>query len=334
MEIGKIEIIENHGRLLTKHLITAGLVGATVDFTFDETWVNMAKAYVWTGSDITIVDTQATGVVPPEVLTRPGGPLRVGVYGVDGDKVTPTLWVNLGNILRGCDPSIDPSTDMSLPVWAQIQREMKELKEEVDEELQNGGSVKTVNGVTPDENGNVEVKSVASWNDLEDKPFGMVVGFETLVSGTESFTSGKVSTSSLAYQLMYNFVLNGQLKSGDTIFIEIDGAKYECVLSVEEVNSFGMKYTSMRTEAVGDHEVFVSCTSMGTGNVSAPVPDGAHEVKVCRYGEFNKPLDEQYIPESIMRWEDNHDCCYLTSPSGKNFTLTVDDEGNLTAVEI
>lgn len=34
------------------------------------------------------------------------------------------------------------------------------------------GSVKTVNGSVPDENGNIELQTASSWNDLTDKPFG------------------------------------------------------------------------------------------------------------------------------------------------------------------
>lgn len=49
------------------------------------------------------------------------------------------------------------------------------------------GSVKTVNGVAPDEKGNVEIEAgggVSSWNDLTDKPFGEEVGMVEVLAET------------------------------------------------------------------------------------------------------------------------------------------------------
>lgn len=48
------------------------------------------------------------------------------------------------------------------------------------------GKVKTVNGIEPDESGNVAVESFSgSWNDLSDKPFGEMTVFTEVITETE-----------------------------------------------------------------------------------------------------------------------------------------------------
>jgi len=69
--------------------------------------------------------------VPSEVVARAGQSLLVGVYGTDGSGVRaiPTLWADLGKIRPAADPSGDESTDESLPVWAQLQEQIDEIRE-------------------------------------------------------------------------------------------------------------------------------------------------------------------------------------------------------------
>lgn len=62
-------------------------------------------------------------VIPAEVVSRAGVNLYMGVYGVgaDGRMVIPTIWKELGLVHGAAAPSGDASSDLSLPVWAQIQ---------------------------------------------------------------------------------------------------------------------------------------------------------------------------------------------------------------------
>lgn len=110
--------------------ITTGLTGKAVTFRFGAGWENVtARTAVFEGSGVTrdclIENGEAT--IPHECLTVPGGVLRCGVYGVEGDKKTPTVYAELGQIERGADPSGDTSTDPTLAVWAQILAKMGSL---------------------------------------------------------------------------------------------------------------------------------------------------------------------------------------------------------------
>ena len=110
--------------------ITTGLTGKTVTFRFGAGWENItARTAVFEGSGVTrdCLIENGEAVIPHECLTVPGGVLRCGVYGVEGDKKTPTVYAELGQIERGADPSGDTSTDPTLAVWAQILAKMGSL---------------------------------------------------------------------------------------------------------------------------------------------------------------------------------------------------------------
>lgn len=157
MIYAKIKISGNmaHGRDLLP--ITSGTIGAEVSFDFDETWAGMTKTAVWVGSGVTVIDTTCSGVIPAEVVAVAGTRLRVGVYGTVGNTALPTVWADMGVVLRGACPSGDPSTDPSLPVWAQLQQQIQSLQKRL-EELEkncNGGG----NG-PGDDTGGEEVKKL------------------------------------------------------------------------------------------------------------------------------------------------------------------------------
>jgi len=73
-------------------------------------------------------------VVPWELLKSPGCRLWAGVYGTntDGSLQIPTVWVDLGIIQPGADPSGDESAEPSLPVWEQIQAEVGSIETALD----------------------------------------------------------------------------------------------------------------------------------------------------------------------------------------------------------
>ena len=115
-------------------LLTAGMSKAvTVQFVFSPEWDGLTKTAVFSNGKTT-VDVMAanwdgdTVTVPHEVLAVPGRHARVGVYGADESGVVlPTVWVSLGKVQPGADPSGDASADPSLPVWAQLQSQIGDL---------------------------------------------------------------------------------------------------------------------------------------------------------------------------------------------------------------
>lgn len=115
-------------------LLTAGMSKAvTVQFVFSSAWDGLTKTAVFTNGKTTVDVLAAnwdgdTVPVPHEVLAVPGRHARVGVYGADESGVVlPTVWVSLGKVQPGVDPSGDASADPSLPVWAQLQKQIGDL---------------------------------------------------------------------------------------------------------------------------------------------------------------------------------------------------------------
>ena len=159
MLLAIIDVFKTNANVTEIAPITAGLVGATVDVKFDPSWDDYNLTFVWTGCGKCIIDTTASGVIPHEVVERDGGVLRFGVYGTKGGIETPTVWANLGFIYMSVDPTGDPSTDPTLPVWAQLNNRVSRLEQSggtgsdsiiVDDE---GYLTTTSGGFTVDEDG-------------------------------------------------------------------------------------------------------------------------------------------------------------------------------------
>lgn len=115
-------------------LLTAGMSKAvTVQFVFSPEWDGLTKTAVFSNGKTTVDVLAAnwdgdTVPVPHEVLAVPGRHARVGVYGADESGVVlPTVWVSLGKVQPGADPSGDETADPSLPVWAQLQNQIGDL---------------------------------------------------------------------------------------------------------------------------------------------------------------------------------------------------------------
>ena len=115
-------------------LLTAGMSKAvTVQFVFSPEWDGLTKTAVFSNGKTTVDVLAAnwdgdTVPVPHEVLAVPGRHARVGVYGADESGVVlPTVWVSLGKVQPGADPSGDASADPALPVWAQLQNQIGDL---------------------------------------------------------------------------------------------------------------------------------------------------------------------------------------------------------------
>lgn len=130
----EIEVTNNRATTKRGELLTKGQVGAQVQFTFNDHWTNMKKTAVFKrcGKTIDVMDRKWNGdivTVPPEMTEAAGLLVHVGVYGVseDGKRITPTLYAPLGAVALGAEPDGDPSTDPTLPVWAQIQAQIGDL---------------------------------------------------------------------------------------------------------------------------------------------------------------------------------------------------------------
>ena len=104
-----------------------------MQFVFSPEWDGLTKTAVFSNGKTTVDVLAAnwdgdTVPIPHEVLAVPGRHARVGVYGADESGVVlPTVWVSLGKVQPGADPSGDASADPSLPVWAQLKNQIGDL---------------------------------------------------------------------------------------------------------------------------------------------------------------------------------------------------------------
>lgn len=118
-------------RVQKEHPLTTGMVGAKAVFRFPEAWDTLTKTAVFRAGEVSrnVLNVGEETVVPWEVLQTPGRNLYVGVCGIsaDGTVVIPTQWGFAGMIHAGADPSGDPSTEKTLPVWAQLQAMIGDL---------------------------------------------------------------------------------------------------------------------------------------------------------------------------------------------------------------
>lgn len=133
MILAKIKVSGLRATPCCIHEIPAGIIGGKIAFEYtDPMWNDLTKTVVVMGTVTKdILDAGDTVTIPAECVAKPSGSLRVGVYGTDADGVRaiPTLWADLGRIRAAADPSGDESADPQLPVWAQLQEQIDDLKE-------------------------------------------------------------------------------------------------------------------------------------------------------------------------------------------------------------
>lgn len=131
MIIAKIIVSGTSIRTAWSHKITRGMVGAKVQIEYDgDSWQKLNRTAVFQGAvtkDVLNVDNEVT--IPTEVVAKSGLNLFMGLYGTDADNniAIPTIWIPLGVIQNGADPSGDETTDPTLPVWAQLERRFETL---------------------------------------------------------------------------------------------------------------------------------------------------------------------------------------------------------------
>ena len=187
--------------------------------------------------------------------------------------------------------------------------------------------VRTVNGVAPDESGNVNVESATSWNDLTDKPFGDEgESTEELAPYTEyTFALGGVGGTSTYYPVLEN---------GETYRVTWDNVEYVCVavpitmdgssfIAIGDirtaVDEMGATYDGDASSLPQNGEPFIivsAIISLDEGSTNflslVDVEDMLGEIESSTHG-FGlehvivgvKTLDEKYLPkDAIIEWID------------------------------
>ena len=118
--------------------LTSGMVGLPVTIEYDETWEGLTKNLVCrcsrngsSGEEYrSILNVENTTIVAHEVM-QAGMLLYLGVegYNADGTLVIPTVWAICGAIEKGANTGEDLSADPTLSVWAQLQTEIEQIRQ-------------------------------------------------------------------------------------------------------------------------------------------------------------------------------------------------------------
>ena len=196
----KIEICGTSARCIQPMLLTAGLVGAQVEFTFDAAWDGLSRIAVFTDGLVTkdaVLGADNRCEIPHEVLTEAGRVLCVGVYGAagDGTVVIPTVSAACGMVRIGAEPTGDEGYPPTPDVAAQLLQRIEAVEssgggggtggsgavqsvngktgrveltaEDVGAMAANAAVVKTINGTVPDASGNVTLETDGAGGALE-----------------------------------------------------------------------------------------------------------------------------------------------------------------------
>ena len=150
----KIEICGTSVRCIQPMLLTAGLVGAQAEFTFDAAWDGLSRIAVFTDGLVTkdaVLGADNRCEIPHEVLTEAGRVLCVGVYGAagDGTVVIPTASEACGMVRIGAEPTGDESYPPTPDVAAQLLQRIEAVESSGGGGGTGGsGAVQSVNGKT------------------------------------------------------------------------------------------------------------------------------------------------------------------------------------------
>ncbi len=143
------------------------------------------------------------------------------------------------------------------------------------------GAVLSVNGITPDENGNVEIDTATSWNDLEDKPFGEELVTGEIVSNltAEDYNSGNFPPCNFVVGSEYDVIWNGEHYSGLICYFD------------EPYNVISGEGCPFYIDDNGGDSLYVESTN------------GEEDFTLTIIGENRiiPKIDEKYIPDTIAR---------------------------------
>lgn len=121
-----LKVLEKEIQIIKDEMLVRGTVGETCKIMFDNCWAKYEKIVVFKSASIGskgyekfVLDMNAEIDIPWEVL-KTSGYLKIGVYGVDGADVSPTLWSDKIEIKDGTDTSGLQSAAATPGLMAQV----------------------------------------------------------------------------------------------------------------------------------------------------------------------------------------------------------------------
>lgn len=238
--------------------ITSGMVGATIDVEFSSDWEGLNKVAVFTNGEISkdVINPTDIITIPWEVLAEPNKTASVGFYGyslVNGEKVLaiPTIYIDLGRIDKGADPSGDPAAEPTPTVAEQLQAEVNNHEQRITELEAGGGG-----GGTSDHR-------QLSHRDAESQhPMSSIEGLPEALAGkgTYSKPGSGIPKSDLASEVQALLDKAGESASAEYVDGEINDVQrqIDAIVSRSDVVDVVGTYAELQaydTSSLGDNDV-------------------------------------------------------------------------------
>ena len=167
---------------------------------------------------------------------------------------------------------------------------------EAKEAASKAGSVKTVNGQSPDENGNIEVEGVTDYNKLKNRPFG-----SDGVQMVEIFpeTTAEIDSEEGFAQ----FAATVQLVEGQPYTVKCNGVDYECVCLAlpAEVTYYILGNTGPIIGGGDTGEPFLFISVPDEGACAFYALDGSASVTLSISGEAEviDKMEAKFLPNGV-----------------------------------
>ena len=214
-------------------------------------------------------------------------------------------------IFKGVVPTVadlpDPSTaELKVGYVYHVSADSQEYVWTTENKWESFGSVKTVNGVAPDENGNINVPN-PDWNTLLNRPFGEETTKTLLCDVSSDGWSENTETGVTIYGA-YITAYEEDLSEGDTCLLVVDGTEYTGVLAY---NSNVDRWCFGDVEAVlnGDYNEFVytvvfdydngAVGHQWQGTVSYKADSAPTDCKLYKITTETKTIDPKFLPEAV-----------------------------------
>lgn len=155
--------------------------------------------------------------------------------------------------------------------------------------------VKSVNGTQPDENGNVQIDTVSSWNDLKDKPFYAEAETYTIL---ENCPVTELDEYGEAYYV--NVITDKTFSFGDKVLVTVYDKQYELECYNSQTDNEGNTHYWVEYEEDGSYIFSIGTGVMDEGyGIGVFLHSGPSNVTVTVTHETVHKLDPKYVPSHV-----------------------------------
>ncbi len=244
----------------------------------------------------------------PNILLQKAKPILVYVFSQSESSESRTVESTRIVVIARPKPANYVYYETEVFSYSAIDKRLLDLEESISE------MIKSVNGATPDEDGNVDAKPDWDENDetapgyIKNRPF---YEDENKVGAGDAF-SDRITSTWESISNSYSIVTN----SGDTpadgrcFYVVFDDVEYRCVVETF-TNSGGGTEQGIGNKSIRNPDLedtgepfYAYCTYWGRYVFQVYANPGEHTIQIFEEGSAIQCLDEKFIPRTIARTVD------------------------------